>query len=119
MERHAYFIQVVPEGQELISSKTLFIQRGDDFFPGGNIFRGRPEDVVLRRERQTFTRLESSDAVLFTVKTRTMRLTELRPEDYKGLAMEIRSWPEEVAKYKGRFFWEDVVLKYCGERSGE
>jgi len=64
MERHAYFIQIIPKQQEIISIASLFIQKGSDFLPSEKF---GAENVVVRRERQTFRRLEKSGAVVFTV----------------------------------------------------
>ena len=51
--------------------------------------------------------------MLFTVKTYLQALTEMHAEDLGDLAMEIRSWPTEVATYKGRDRWGNCVLQFC------
>jgi hypothetical protein len=118
MERSAWFIQLLPKGASLISTKTLFIQRPADFYPGKSLGQLRAENVVVRRERQTFRRLEKSEAVLFSVKTNLEKLVDMDEEDLVGLAMEIRSWPDEVACYRGRDVWGKCVLGFCDRKTG-
>jgi hypothetical protein len=117
IERSAYFIQIAPPAAEVLSLRTLFIQTPEQMFAfEGGLGILRPQDVIVRRERQTFTRLERSEAVCFTVRTTMTRLIELKDEDYRGMAMGIRAWPEDVAEYRGVSVWGDVVLRYCDER---
>lgn len=78
-----------------------------------------PEWIVVRRERQTFTRLEESLAVVFTVRTTMTRLTSLDYKDLNGLAKEIRAWSEDVATYRRYDIWGDTVLHYCDRRCAE
>jgi hypothetical protein len=117
MERNAYFIQILAPAVELVSVRALFVQTPEQMIAdseGLGILR--PEDVIIRRERQTFTRLPKSGGICFTVRTSMARLIELEDEDFKGLAMEIRAWPEDVMEYRGFGVWGDVVLRYCDER---
>lgn len=110
MVRSTYFIQIRPAGRDLLP--TLFLQDPRDFFHGctDDI---RPENIIVRRERQTFRRLPRSDAVLFTVKTTLTPLPELSDEDLAGAASEMKLWPEEIAQYKGREHFEKQLLDYC------
>ncbi|KAF8304832.1 hypothetical protein DL93DRAFT_2090079 [Clavulina sp. PMI_390] len=70
--------------------------------------------VRLRQERQSLRRLPRSGAVVFTIRTYIDRFTSLAKE--KGvpgrLASAIRSWPEDVAEYKGQELYRDAVLPY-------
>lgn len=75
------------------------------------------EDILLRQERQTFRRLPKTGALLFSVKTTLDAFDELPLEQIQALATEIRSWPEDMAKYKGRDIWGQRVLDYCIQRS--
>jgi hypothetical protein len=72
--------------------------------------------IIVRRERQTFTRLGKSDAVLFTVRTYMQPLTELGIEEVRALKSQILGWEEEIRVYKGWSIWGEVVVGYCDER---
>ncbi|TFK56026.1 hypothetical protein OE88DRAFT_694681 [Heliocybe sulcata] len=76
-----------------------------------------PENIRLRTERQSLRRLPRSGAVVFTIRTYLFGVTDLTKE--KGIpgrmASAVRSWPEDVAKYKGRRLHEDVLLPYLDE----
>ena len=37
----------------------------------------------------------------------------MHADDLRDLATEIRSWPTEVATYKGRDRWGNCVLQFC------
>ncbi|KAF2266443.1 hypothetical protein CC78DRAFT_417583, partial [Lojkania enalia] len=110
MERHSFFIQINPDDRPL--SQLLFIQRGQDFYPGkvGNF---SPPYFIIRRERQTFRRLPKSNTVVFTVKTSVQKLTDLPAEGRRGLVKEIRSWPDDIKEYKGLQFWKKPVFAFC------
>lgn len=123
MERSTYFIQIVPTSDEaLITKENLFIQDPKDFFRSGWNFCAAmaalqdPNCYVVRHERQTFRRLELSDAILFTVKTSMQRLVDLSDEQCVGLLHEIRSWPDDIASYKGRCLWGRWVIDYLLSR---
>lgn len=73
------------------------------------------EWIVVRKERQTFTRLEHTRAIVFKVRTSMERLTSLSLEDLDGLRCEVRAWPEDVATYRCCDVWGDVLLGYCDE----
>jgi hypothetical protein len=76
------------------------------------------EHIIVRRERQTFTRLEKSGAVLFTVRTYMQPLTELGIEEVRALKSQILGWDEEIRIYKGWGIWGESVVGYCDERMG-
>ncbi|KAF2423487.1 hypothetical protein EJ08DRAFT_724637, partial [Tothia fuscella] len=116
MERSAYFIQIAPPTQTLQS--TLFSQETHSFHTRGEE-DFKIEDVIVRMERQTFRRLPISGAIVFTVKTVSKRLmTDFEEEELANLALEIRGWPEEVGRYKGRDGWGEKVLKWVDLRTG-
>ncbi|PQE21912.1 mannosyl transferase protein [Rutstroemia sp. NJR-2017a BVV2] len=81
------------------------------------------DDIFVRRERQTFTRLERSEAVLFTVRTYMEKLVDMDAEEVETLGKQVRGWEEEMAKYKGIEGWGKVCLEFCDEvtaaREGE
>jgi len=112
MERYTYFVQVEPSSKDLVD--TLFIQRPADFFPG-TLSRLSPENILIRRERQSFRRLPKSETVLLTVKTSLQRLTQLPMEELEGFVSEARLWPDETATYKGRELWGPCVFAYYEE----
>lgn len=106
LERLTLFVQVIGQGESK-SDILCQLQAPPEQTPD------HPEDIVIRRERQTFRRLSRSDAVLFTVKTNLQALTGLNAEDLLELAREIRSWPAEIGRYKGRDRWGKCVLDFC------
>lgn len=73
-------------------------------------------EIYIRRERQTFTRLSTSDAILFTVRTFITPLTSLGDEELTAFVEQAKGWGDEMAAYKGREQWWDTVLRYQEER---
>jgi hypothetical protein len=102
MERYNLFIQTTNE---------LF-QDGPEAPPPSPLIL-RPEHISVRRERQTFTRLEKSGAVLFTVRTYMQPLTELSNEEVEGLVSQIQGWESMMKTYKGWDHWGSVVGGWC------
>ncbi|GJE84791.1 hypothetical protein PsYK624_008670 [Phanerochaete sordida] len=70
-----------------------------------------PSCVRLRVERQTLRRLPRTGAIVFTIRVYLTPLEELVQEpDVPGrLASAIRSWPEDVARYKARSVFESIL----------
>ncbi|OJD27210.1 hypothetical protein ACJ73_01394 [Blastomyces percursus] len=112
MERSSYFIQVIKPGESL--SSILFQPVG----LGHRDITPRAEDILIRRERQTFRRLSKSRAIVFGVKTSLTRLQELPLEELKNLVTEIKSWPDAIGKYKGRDHWGSAVIGWMETREG-
>lgn len=81
-----------------------------------------PSLVRLRVERQTLRRLPRTGAIVFTIRVYLTPLEELVKEpDVPGrLASAIRSWPEDVARYKARSVFESILgyLDEHHERQG-
>jgi hypothetical protein len=98
---------------------NLFIQTTNELFqdepecPSPSPVILRPENITVRRERQTFTRLEKSGAVLFTVRTYMQPLTDLTEEEAEGMLSQIRGWESEMKTYKGWDHWGKVVEEWC------
>ncbi|OCH95886.1 hypothetical protein OBBRIDRAFT_442056 [Obba rivulosa] len=71
-----------------------------------------PQTVILRTERQTLRRLPRTGAIVFTIRVYQTLVEDLAKEPgVPGrLASAIRSWPEDVAKYKARVAYEDIAL---------
>lgn len=106
MERSNFFVQVTEPGQSL--SEILCQLESMD----GRVAR-KPEDILFRWERQSFRRLPKTGAILFSVKTDLVQLKDMTAKELKEFAMEARSWPEEVARYKRRHEWGDCALQFC------
>jgi hypothetical protein len=110
MERHSFFVQIKPDNRPL--HQLLYIQEGKDFFPG-SICNLYPENIIIRRERQTFRRLPESKTIVFTVKTSVERLIDIPELEKPNLVAEIRAWPDEIATYKGRDLWQRTLIGFC------
>ncbi|KAI6004171.1 hypothetical protein EDD15DRAFT_2222996 [Pisolithus albus] len=69
----------------------------------------RPSTLRLRNERQTLRRLPRTGAIVFGIRTYLFKVEDLvRERGVAGrLASAVRSWPEDVAVYKGRKMYRD------------
>ncbi|KPM34255.1 hypothetical protein AK830_g12312 [Neonectria ditissima] len=72
------------------------------------------DNHYFRSERQSLRRLPKTGAVVFTVRTYFMPVTEMAREDYVPgrLASAVRSWDGAVSVYKGREKYGTVLLDY-------
>lgn len=132
--RNNYFFQVVQpndpsrranEDTELIDPEELAwsttTNGPEDAFTHGHGSHDlpfvSPSTLRLRTERQTLRRLPKSGAIIFTIRTYISPVTELSKE--RGvpgrMASAIRSWPEDVAIYKGRDRYGSILLQYLDE----
>ncbi|KAH8910391.1 hypothetical protein BR93DRAFT_923093 [Coniochaeta sp. PMI_546] len=68
----------------------------------------------FRSERQTLRRLPRTGAVCFTIRTYFHPIVDIAKEDYVPgrLASAIRSWGDDVSRYKGKERYGDVLLEY-------
>jgi hypothetical protein len=75
----------------------------------------------FRSERQSVRRLPRSGGIVFTIRTYFLPVTELvaEPGVPGRLASAIRSWGEDVARYKGRERYGDVLLAYLDQQHAE
>jgi len=79
----------------------------------------------FRSERQSLRRLPRSGGVVFTIRTYFEPVTKIaREPGVPGrLASAVRSWGADVARYKGRERYGDVLLEFldgeCGRQGGE
>lgn len=75
----------------------------------------------FRSERQSLRRLPRSGAVVFTIRTYFHPVTEICREPFVPgrLASAVRSWGEDVARYKGRERYGDVLLEYLDAKHEE
>ncbi|KAE9982283.1 hypothetical protein BLS_006290 [Venturia inaequalis] len=113
-ERWAYFVQTLDPATDVLSTRSLFVQNPAAMFPvPASAERWDERWIVVRRERQTFTRLERTGAIVFTVRTRMERLSSLGLKELDGLRREVRAWPDDVALYRRREVWGDVLLGFC------
>lgn len=65
--------------------------------------------------------LPRSGAVLFTIRTYFAPIPSIIKEPYVPgrLASAVRSWNDDVAKYRGRARYGDVLLEYLDAKHGE
>ncbi|KAL2823347.1 hypothetical protein BDW59DRAFT_173508 [Aspergillus cavernicola] len=75
----------------------------------------------FRSERQSLRRLPKSGAVVFTIRTYFEPITAVVEEAYVPgrLASAIRSWGDDVSRYKGREMYGDVLLEYLDRKHEE
>ena len=79
------------------------------------------ERVWFRSERQTLRRLPRTGAVVFTIRTYFHPVTEIADEDYVPgrLASAVRSWGDDVSRYKGREKYGEALLEYLDRKHAE
>lgn len=79
------------------------------------------ENHFFRSERQSLRRLPRSGAVVFTIRTYFEPITKVAEEPYVPgrLASAIRSWGDDVSRYKGKERYEDVLLEYLDRKHEE
>ena len=107
---------------EPVVRHNFFVQMTDVLFQQEPFASERPQslsidDVRIRHERQTLRRLPKTGAILFMVRTYMMPITELQgePEAVRDFLRAVRAMPEEMASYKGRPIWGEVVENWCRE----
>jgi len=113
MERSNYFVEVKRPNEtlfEILYRPTTLSEANHN---------PAPEDIVIRRERQTFIKLPRSGALIFGVKTVLTTLDELPMQELQNLAKEIRSWPDYVGEYKGTEIWGATALEFAEKKSRE
>ncbi|KAK4705129.1 hypothetical protein P7C70_g1080, partial [Phenoliferia sp. Uapishka_3] len=71
-------------------------------------------DVWFRTERQSLRRMPKTGCILFTIRTYFHKVADIASEPgVPGrMASAIRSWPEEVSKYKGGDLYTPVLLPF-------
>jgi hypothetical protein len=67
------------------------------------------------------SRLPKSGGVVFTIRTYFHPITEICKEPYVPgrLASAVRSWGDDVSKYKGKDRYGDVLLEYLDAKHEE
>ncbi|WEW54919.1 mannosyltransferase [Emydomyces testavorans] len=116
--RNNYFIQVDPD---LAWSSSIGAE--DSRSASWNTAQKNKaiEHHYFRSERQSLRRLPRSGAVVFTIRTYFEPVTEIVAEPYVPgrLASAIRSWGEDVSRYKGREKYGEVLLEYLDRKHEE
>jgi alpha-1,2-mannosyltransferase len=107
VERNNYFIQT--DSSLPWSSK---IGPEDSFGIGWDNANTDPDvdEIHFRSERQTLRRLPRSGGILFTIRTYFVPVKEICQEKWVPgrFASAIRSWGDDVARYKGLRAYKDV-----------
>ena len=128
-----FFRRVKPE--EMVARNNYFLQVDEDLAWSWSIGSEDADGIswntaeknraiehhFFRSERQTLRRLPRSGGVVFTIRTYFLPITEICAEvGVPGrLASAVRSWEEDVAKYKGRERYGDVLLEYLDGKHEE
>ncbi|KAJ6035481.1 hypothetical protein N7499_002632 [Penicillium canescens] len=75
----------------------------------------------FRSERQSLRRLPKSGAVVFTIRTYFEPVTEVVKEPFVPgrLADAVRSWGDDVSRYKGREKYQEVLLEFLDRKHSE
>ncbi|KAL1310771.1 hypothetical protein AAFC00_001019 [Neodothiora populina] len=115
VQRNNYFIQV---DDQLPWSSSIGSEDADDASWATAEADKAIEHHFFRSERQSLRRLPRSGGVVFTIRTYFLPMTEICKEPYVPgrLASAIRSWGEDVSKYKGKEKYKNVLLKYLDEQ---
>jgi len=115
--RHNYFIQVDENLAHSIYGNDTSPAIGWDMVKKGKAI----EHHYFRCERQSLRRLPRSGAVVFTIRTYVHPIVEIAEEPGVAgrLASAIRSWDEDVARYKGREKYQEVLLEYLDRKHDE
>ncbi|KAI1259801.1 hypothetical protein F5Y18DRAFT_408277 [Xylariaceae sp. FL1019] len=75
----------------------------------------------FRSERQTLRRLPKTGGIVFTIRTYFHPIRDIVEEDYVPgrLASAIRSWGDDVSRYKGRQRYGDILLQFLDMKHEE
>ncbi|PWN31337.1 uncharacterized protein FA14DRAFT_128341 [Meira miltonrushii] len=113
-ERNNYFFQVVRKEDSM--NKVYQLRDVDSTLGPVDLSTPiqRPQDLVMRTERQTLRKLPKSGAVLFTIHTHMVPIEVMAKEPgIPGrLAYAMRNWPEDVAWYKAASLYREGVLPF-------
>jgi len=118
MLRNNYFIQV---DDDLAWSYSI----GDEDGGGVNWNTSEKNRAIqhhhFRSERQSLRRLPRSGAVVFTIRTYFHPVTEICEELYVPgrLASAVRSWADDVSRYRGKEQFQEVLLEYLDNKHQE
>ncbi|KAJ5664461.1 hypothetical protein N7507_005192 [Penicillium longicatenatum] len=116
--RNNYFIQV---DDQLAWSPSIGSEDAEEVSWNTAEKNRAIEHHFFRSERQSLRRLPRSGAVVFTIRTYFEPITEIVKEDYVPgrLASAVRSWGDDVSRYKGKEKYQDVLLEYLDRKHDE
>lgn len=116
--RNNYFIQV---DDELAWSHSIGSEDAETVSWNTAEENRAIENHFFRSERQSLRRLPRSGAVVFTIRTYFEPIARVAEEPYVPgrLADAIRSWGDDVSRYKGREKYQDVLLEYLDQKHRE
>ncbi|ETN41196.1 uncharacterized protein HMPREF1541_03131 [Cyphellophora europaea CBS 101466] len=128
-----FFRRLKPE--EMVARNNYFMQVDEDLPWSHSIGDEDSTDVswntaeknraiehhYFRSERQTLRRLPKSGGVVFSIRTYFHPVTEIAEEDFVPgrLASALRSWGDDVSRYKGKEKYQDVLLEYLDAKHQE
>ncbi|KAI3407072.2 hypothetical protein KGF56_000160 [Candida oxycetoniae] len=128
------FFRRLPVGQPVLRN-NYFIQTDNDLAWSFSIGKETDEKVGwytaaeatdinqlhLRSERQSLRRLPISGAIVFTIRTYFLPITELCKEPYvpRRLLNGMNSWQDNVQEYKGFEKYKKVLLPYLEKMAEE
>lgn len=128
-----FFRRVKPE--EMVARNNYFLQVDDDLAWSWSIGEEDSGSVswstaeknraiehhYFRSERQTLRRLPKSGGVVFTIRTYFLPVVEIcREKGVPGrLASAVRSWGDDVSRYKGKERYEEVLLEFLDKKHEE
>ncbi len=116
--RNNYFIQV---DDELPWSPSIGSEDGEHVSWDTAESNRAVEYHYFRSERQSLRRLPRSGGVVFTIRTYFLPVTDICNEPYVPgrLASAVRSWGDDVSKYKGKAKYGEVLLGYLDSKHEE
>jgi alpha-1,2-mannosyltransferase len=116
--RNNYFIQV---DENLAWSYSIGAEDSADVAWATAEKNRAIEHHFFRSERQSLRRLSRSGGVVFTIRTYFEPITEVVKEPYVPgrLASAVRSWGDDVSRYKGKEMYQDVLLEYLDRKHEE
>jgi hypothetical protein len=93
----------------------LHALKGEDFYPDAKNLKF--EDIILRRERQTFIRLDTvPGAILFAVRTYVGFLKDYSDDEILAFAEDNSKTSKEHALYKQQDLWMPKIDAYLAQR---
>lgn len=117
--RNNYFFQV---DDNLAWSDSIGAEDSPELVGWNSATKNKPiEHHYFRSERQSLRRLPRSGAVAFTIRTYFEPIMEIAEEPYVPgrLASALRSWGDDVARYKGKKRYEEVLLEFLDRKHQE
>lgn len=116
--RNNYFLQV---DEDLAWSYSIGDEDSEDVAWSTAEKNKAIEHHYFRSERQSLRRLPRSGGVVFTIRTYFHPITEVAQEPYVPgrLASAVRSWGDDVSRYKGKERYQDVLLEYLDRKHEE